>query len=149
MTHCNQCGLDWTPRVDKPRACPGCKRYDWNEPKKGEKREGIQDRGGKERCVAIRGFVHKVAEAKRQGESAVRVGDERGVEESQSGPVTESVRDEEAVAELSDEDIVLEPEPRVVCVACETNLKPGTGGKLACPDLACGMYGQTQKGRKV
>jgi hypothetical protein len=50
---------------------------------------------------------------------------------------------------LSEEDIVLEPEPRVVCVACETNLKPGTVGKLACPDLACGMYGQTQKGRKV
>jgi len=112
-----------------------------------ENREGIQDRGSKERGVAVRGSVHKVAEAKRQGESAVRVGVERVDEESQSGPVPESVRDEEAVAELSDEDIDLEP--RVVCVACETNLKPGTGGKLACPDLACGMYGQTQKGRKV
>ena len=35
MSVCKQCGLEWTPRVANPRACPGCKRYDWNEPKKG------------------------------------------------------------------------------------------------------------------
>lgn len=63
------------------------------------KREGIQDRGSKERGVAVRGSVHKVAQAKRQGESAIRVGVERVDEESQSGLVPESVRDEEAVDE--------------------------------------------------
>jgi hypothetical protein len=35
MAHCNQCGIDWTPRVENPRACTRCKRYDWAEPKKG------------------------------------------------------------------------------------------------------------------
>jgi hypothetical protein len=111
------------------------------------KREGIQDRGSKERGVAVRGFVHKVAQAKRQGESAVRVGVERVDEESQSGPVAESVRDEEAVAELSDEDLEPEP-PKVVCVACEGKLDPFKD-KMVCSDAGCGMRGVAQKGRKV
>ena len=37
MVHCNQCDLDWEPRVENPRACTRCKRYDWNQPKKGVK----------------------------------------------------------------------------------------------------------------
>ena len=40
---CNQCGHIWTPRSeDIPRACPKCKRYDWNNKKvKKEKKDGI------------------------------------------------------------------------------------------------------------
>lgn len=25
MVHCNACGYEWKPRVDKPKACPRCK----------------------------------------------------------------------------------------------------------------------------
>jgi hypothetical protein len=29
---CKRCGKKWLPRrFDLPKACPGCKRYDWNE----------------------------------------------------------------------------------------------------------------------
>jgi len=35
MAHCNQCGYDWRPDVAMPKVCTKCKRYDWNEPKKG------------------------------------------------------------------------------------------------------------------
>lgn len=36
VVQCNQCGHTWEPRVWPPQCCPRCKRYDWNEPKKGE-----------------------------------------------------------------------------------------------------------------
>ena len=36
VARCNQCGHVWEPRVNPPQSCPRCKRYDWNEPKKGE-----------------------------------------------------------------------------------------------------------------
>lgn len=26
---CRHCGHEWVGRVDKPRECPNCKRYDW------------------------------------------------------------------------------------------------------------------------
>ena len=36
INRCNQCGYVWTPRVSGVVvACPKCKRYDWNEEKKG------------------------------------------------------------------------------------------------------------------
>jgi len=29
---CKRCGKEWIPRrFELPKACPGCKRYDWNE----------------------------------------------------------------------------------------------------------------------
>lgn len=28
---CQVCGHRWKPRVDKPRECPHCKRYDWRK----------------------------------------------------------------------------------------------------------------------
>jgi predicted Zn-ribbon and HTH transcriptional regulator len=29
---CKRCGKVWIPRrFELPKACPGCKRYDWNE----------------------------------------------------------------------------------------------------------------------
>jgi predicted Zn-ribbon and HTH transcriptional regulator len=31
---CRKCGFVWTPRVEKPRACPRCKSYLHNEPRK-------------------------------------------------------------------------------------------------------------------
>lgn len=31
---CRRCKYEWTPRKSKVRACPNCKRYDWNEEKK-------------------------------------------------------------------------------------------------------------------
>ena len=30
-THtCKLCGYTWTSKLEKPKACPQCKRYDWN-----------------------------------------------------------------------------------------------------------------------
>ena len=31
---CKRCGHEWEPRGEKkPKACPKCKRYDWDEQK--------------------------------------------------------------------------------------------------------------------
>lgn len=29
MKNCEQCGHQWESRKGKPKACPKCKRYDW------------------------------------------------------------------------------------------------------------------------
>ena len=32
---CERCGHEWIPRVErKPKACPGCKNYKWDEERK-------------------------------------------------------------------------------------------------------------------
>ena len=28
---CLKCGHEWVARTSKPKACPNCKRYDWNK----------------------------------------------------------------------------------------------------------------------
>ena len=28
---CKKCDYSWTPRNLSPKACPACKRYDWNK----------------------------------------------------------------------------------------------------------------------
>jgi len=34
MNKCNQCKHEWKSRIEKkPKACPACKRYDWNKKK--------------------------------------------------------------------------------------------------------------------
>jgi rubrerythrin len=37
---CKLCGWKWLPRVPEPRACPRCKRHDWNF---GEKSKASKD----------------------------------------------------------------------------------------------------------
>jgi len=34
---CERCGHVWQPRrtTRRPKVCPKCKRYDWQEPKRG------------------------------------------------------------------------------------------------------------------
>lgn len=34
---CKRCNYEWEPRVDNPKACPECKRRDWNAEKVKEK----------------------------------------------------------------------------------------------------------------
>ena len=31
---CKKCGHEWGARTESPKACPACKRYDWNKEKK-------------------------------------------------------------------------------------------------------------------
>jgi len=31
--NCLKCGYTWESRAEKPRACPACKMYRWDEPK--------------------------------------------------------------------------------------------------------------------
>ncbi len=31
---CKQCGYKWVPRVPDPKVCPGCKRRNWDGPKR-------------------------------------------------------------------------------------------------------------------
>ena len=58
--HCNQCSFDWKARVPDPRCCPACKRYDWNQPKKGatevanEGRSNLQPKVGKRTAADTR-----------------------------------------------------------------------------------------------
>lgn len=28
---CNNCGHEWISRIEKPKACPKCKRYDYQD----------------------------------------------------------------------------------------------------------------------
>jgi Zn finger protein HypA/HybF involved in hydrogenase expression len=47
---CLRCGNRWVSRVERPKACPRCKRYDWNVDKEVELRElqrGKLGKGGK------------------------------------------------------------------------------------------------------
>ena len=30
---CKRCGFEWIPRIVNPKACPNCKRYDWDTKK--------------------------------------------------------------------------------------------------------------------
>jgi len=30
MNKCKKCGHEWTGKIAEPKACPKCKRYDWN-----------------------------------------------------------------------------------------------------------------------
>lgn len=28
---CERCGYEWMSKLEKPKACPRCKRYDWHK----------------------------------------------------------------------------------------------------------------------
>jgi len=47
---CRLCGNVWMPRVAwRPKSCPACKRYDWDQPRnlaKGYNRAGTRERPG-------------------------------------------------------------------------------------------------------
>lgn len=30
---CLKCGYEWLSHLERPKACPGCKNYKWDEPK--------------------------------------------------------------------------------------------------------------------
>ncbi len=68
MAHCNQCGFDWKNTTAHPRACTKCKRYDWDEPKKGLKNAGIRDGIGK--IDSGRGSTHRDVGDSLQGRSS-------------------------------------------------------------------------------
>lgn len=61
MAYCNQCGFEWSTKVEKPKTCTRCKRYDWNEPKKG------RGRGEEKTCTMCGGMngVHQKGCSKR------------------------------------------------------------------------------------
>lgn len=42
---CRKCGHLWTPRAQKPQACPRCKRYDWEQ---GKQKVGQAERADKD-----------------------------------------------------------------------------------------------------
>ena len=33
---CNQCEYEWESKLKKPKQCPRCKRYDWDQENKKE-----------------------------------------------------------------------------------------------------------------
>jgi len=39
---CLKCGFIWNSRVDNPKACPYCKRYDWKEPRKEKTKKEVK-----------------------------------------------------------------------------------------------------------
>ena len=74
MCHCNQCEYEWKARPTtsgSPKACPNCKRYDWNEPKKGNRGRNPGD--------AVAGAEEKPRARKlHKGESGPRVSQVQG-----------------------------------------------------------------------
>lgn len=39
---CVLCGHQWDSRVLEPKACPNCKRYDWNKSEESDGKEGSE-----------------------------------------------------------------------------------------------------------
>lgn len=35
---CKLCGYEWVVRIEDPKQCPKCKRYDWNDDKEAKKK---------------------------------------------------------------------------------------------------------------
>ena len=33
MKECKRCGYEWKSKMEEPKCCPKCKRYDWNKTK--------------------------------------------------------------------------------------------------------------------
>lgn len=46
---CNLCKYEWVSRVEEPKCCPRCKRYDWRGDGSGDTGEG----GGKDGGVEV------------------------------------------------------------------------------------------------
>lgn len=146
--HCNQCGLDWDSRIEKPRACPRCKRYDWNEPKKGERREVRHNESRAQVGREVRQGQQSPARTKRSQELPHRVEQTVGSGETvEPRPDTSVSRDEEAV--ISDEDIPeqeenLEPVKRCKNPDCAKPLQQ-VKGWWVCPDVeGCALGGKQQ-----
>lgn len=133
VAHCNQCGLDWEPRVEEPACCPRCKRYDWEEPKKSA--GVVRRRHGKAQVVPEvpqKAPPHSsgAADMPRVSEAETELG-------KIAGKPAGFPEDEEVVTPF--------------CVSCEAPLVEGRGklsGKFACEDQACSMYGKEQKGKR-
>ena len=34
INKCLLCGYEWDSKIDNPKCCPKCKRYDWNKKEK-------------------------------------------------------------------------------------------------------------------
>ena len=116
MAHCNQCGIDWTPRVDKPRACTRCKRYDWAEPKKGVGDAEIKAGGG--------AGVEK---------DTVSPAGERGVRKGAAGDRGELLRGESVSGAAAAKAEAVAPEWKCVCGSTGKRMK---GKELVC--FSCG-----------
>ena len=98
MCHCNQCGYDWKPRNGpNPVACPKCKRYDWNEAKKGNGNEMVKGGGGKKGMLPVPGTGQSAAKVKRPGKPVVRRKVEWPVEAVEPGPDEVLGRDAQTV----------------------------------------------------
>ncbi len=39
---CKACSHGWLSRVEKPKCCPRCKRYDWDEPVSSARRKPVE-----------------------------------------------------------------------------------------------------------
>jgi hypothetical protein len=141
---CNQCGHEWQTRGQKtPVACPACKRYDWQEPKKG-------NRGGDERAQAVEFRGAKAAVQAQAGTEDGPAGRQAGngrVERERSpatGTKAEGVSVHSGAEYLAPWE---EPERLPECRACEDTLRE-IKGKWICLNQACAEYGREQKGRR-
>lgn len=123
MAHCNQCDLDWEPRVADPSCCPRCKRYDWAEHKKSPGRVSRKSNGARS----------SVVELPLHGASKVR-GDVAGSIPARSTEPTVAVDPVEEAMSL--------------CRSCEEPLV-ASGGKLYCANQACSDRGIEQKVRRM
>jgi hypothetical protein len=139
MAHCNQCGWDWEPKVECPKACTRCKRYDWTEPKKGIKNEisngshdqqsgdgilsGSGERGGGGYIKNPRGTKAKVLAAVLAGTGNTKFGD--------------------VVADAANSKEHLELITAKTCKVCEGELRQ-MKGKWVCCHIGCGLQGVEQ-----
>lgn len=129
MPKCNQCGNeDWQSRVEKPKACPRCKRYDWAEAKKGGGSSVVEQRGTvTAKAVSTTPSVAGSNPAPRS--------------KTEFGAIATSI--EAMLAERASREEI----PAPVCAGCESPMRESKG-KWACVDQACGMCGVEQKARK-
>jgi hypothetical protein len=93
MAHCNQCGYDWTPKVNgvEPKVCTLCKRYDYREPNKKTRKvaaEGVKGvlGGSNDGAKKVQDLPQRAARTSRPGKlEQVQVGVQKVSRESSSG----------------------------------------------------------------
>ena len=147
VLRCNQCPHEWAQRgVNVPLCCPRCKRYDWNEPKKGMAAEGVKG----ERDVVSKAVESGVADSGR-GRTGKSVRSGVGSGPGKTGGAADHGAERKGDAENARRSSVVpagdssvgETDPVKLCAACETACVISKGF-WACPDVTCGRYGQQQ-----
>jgi predicted Zn-ribbon and HTH transcriptional regulator len=52
IAECKQCGFNWVPKVDEPKKCPNCQRYDWHRDWRAERLAELAQQEAQHVCAS-------------------------------------------------------------------------------------------------